>query len=692
MSEQSDLEISLSLKGETQYSVELRYSQPGSDVEIRLLTETDLSVEFDMEALRERLLDEEAYGRLLTQSLFAPSEIKRAFGMAQASAASAPAKLRLRLLLAPSASSLHSLRWETLRDPSNLDKRLTTDASLWFSRYVASYDWRPVQLRSMRELRALVVVANPADLSQYQLAEIDVARELETVRNAFEGKIPLTELATENRATLANIFNELRQGYDILYIVAHGTIQAGEPYLWLENDSGEVSRVEGDSLVRRMRELEHRPRLIVLASCQSAGTGASGDTESSFTALGPSLAEEGIPAVLAMQGNVSQETIARFMPVFLEELRHYGQIDRAVAVARGQVRERSDWWMPVLYMRLRSGRIGWYRAGFGEGFRKWPALTGSIRDQMCTPIVGLSLAESIIGTRRDIARRWAEEHDFPLAAHMSEGLPQVAQFLATSQDAQYARRSLVRYFCEQIRARYPELLSPESRDKELKRLARRELLPYLNKLMSEVWQNKVHEPDEPYHFLASLNLPIYLTADPTDLLSLALKDMGKAPRTEICPWNSYTGSLVVEDKDYYPSIDEPLVYHIFGRLEEPGSLVLTEDEYFEFLIGTANYRHLISHHVRAAFADTTLLFMGFNFDDWDFRVLFRLLMSQEGRSESSKPAHTASQLMPREDNTLSPDGAKDYLEEYFVGASINIFWGDTRVFVRELRRHLEGQI
>jgi tetratricopeptide (TPR) repeat protein len=45
------------------------------------------------------------------------------------------------------------------------------------------------------------------------------------------------------------------------------------------------------------------------------------------------------------------------MPVFLRELRRDGQVDRAMAVARGAVRERPDWWMPVLYMRLADGRI-----------------------------------------------------------------------------------------------------------------------------------------------------------------------------------------------------------------------------------------------------------------------------------------------------------------------------------------------
>ena len=48
-----------------------------------------------------------------------------------------------------------------------------------------------------------------------------------------------------------------------------------DPWLWLEDDQGLVSRTPGRELGERLRELEKRPRLVVLASCESAtkGTG-----------------------------------------------------------------------------------------------------------------------------------------------------------------------------------------------------------------------------------------------------------------------------------------------------------------------------------------------------------------------------------------------------------------------------------
>ena len=105
------------------------------------------------------------------------------------------------------------------------------------------------------------------------------------------------------------------------------------------------------------------------------------ETRGSLAGLGPRLAEAGVPAVIAMQDDVSIETIERFTPAFFEELRRDGQIDRAMAITHGVVRARPDWWVPVLFMRLRSGRIG-YKPGFGderEGMRKWPALVNNVK-------------------------------------------------------------------------------------------------------------------------------------------------------------------------------------------------------------------------------------------------------------------------------------------------------------------------
>ena len=83
--------------------------------------------------------------------------------LARASAQTLEATLRVRLLIDPSAHELHQLHWETLRDPQD-GALLFSGENIVFSRYLSSYDWRPIRLRPQADLKALIVVANPSGL------------------------------------------------------------------------------------------------------------------------------------------------------------------------------------------------------------------------------------------------------------------------------------------------------------------------------------------------------------------------------------------------------------------------------------------------------------------------------------------------------------------------------------------------
>jgi hypothetical protein len=685
----ADLEIGLHRRDTENYGVELRFLHPEGDADVRLIGAVPALVQFDLDRLRELAGDADAYGQTLTDSLFANSAVREGFLQARSSAQSLDLPLRLRIFVGPSAPELHGLRWETLRDPQD-GSHLVTGEHLLFSRYLSSLDWRPVGLRPRADLAALVVVANPEDVVEWQpggqpLAPLDVEGELERARAGLAG-ISLTTLASGGSATLERITTELREGSDVLYLACHGALLDGEPHLWLEDEDGQADVVPGIELVTRLREMRQRPRLVILASCQSAGQGdsARSDDGGALAALGPRLSEAGIPAVIAMQGNVMMQTVAEFMPAFFRELQRDGQIDRAMAVARGTVRERADWWVPVLFMRLKSGRL-WYAPGFsGErrGLEKWPALVRNIRQGRCTPILGPGLTEHLIGSRQQIARRWAETYQFPMAAHDQENLPQVAQFLSVNQDAMFLRDELETYLCQEVRERYGIDAGQDG------------CATSLNEMVSKVGtQYRQRDAAEPHRVLAQFPLPIYITANFGNVLAEALEEAGKEPKVELCRWNEYIEmlpSVYDDDPGYRPNEQSPLVYHLFGHLKEPDSVVLTEDEYFDYLIGVTRDKDLIPPVVRRAMADTALLFLGFRMEDWDFRVLFRSLMSQEGRGRRSRYAHVAVQIDPEEGRIQEPERARRYLESYFQGADISIYWGNVLDFIRELQERWEG--
>jgi hypothetical protein len=679
------------------YTVELRVSRPDSDAETRVSSRFTVD-KIDLEALRRQGFDAEPYGRLLGHCLFADSKLRAAFAEARAVAEAGNAALRVRLFVGPSAPELHALFWEALRNPDD-GAPLFTGERILLSRYLSSPDWRPVRRRPKAVLHGLVVIANPTDVQSYgpggrKLASLDVAAELARAKAGLEG-IACTELASGGRATLDGLVQQLREGCDVLYMVCHGALVEGEAWLWLEDATGKTHRVAASELIQRMRELSNVPTLVVLASCQSAGSGADARTSDggALAALGPGLAEAGIPAVLAMQGDATIATMAAFMPVFFRELQRDGQIDRAVAAARGAVRDRNDWYVPVLFMRLRGCSL-WYRPGFEEGaqLRNWAAVVSQIQTRRWTPILGPGLTDALLGSRREIAQRWAETFRFPMAPHNREDLPQVAQFLAINQRAEiFPQNELISYLRSDLLERYHDELPAELRERKPDELP----ADHLGRLISALGaQRRKRDPAEPFAVLARLPITIYVTAAQNDLISDALREAGKDPHVDFCRWHDDLVDLPGPEPDFVPDLQRPLVYHLFGRLEYPESLVLTEDNYFDFLISIKKNKELVPLVVKRALSDAGLMFLGFQLDAWNFRIMFRAIMDQEGgRGRRGLYAHVAAQIDPEEGRVIEPRGARAYLESYFQKPNetqVSIYWGTPDDFAHDLVKRWEG--
>ena len=680
MTDFAELEISLNKAAGGQYSVELCFSQPQSDAETRVGDETPILVNFDLAALQDLAFDPLEYGKQLSASLFADEKLRTGLAQARVSAAGAP--LRLRLAIGPAAPELHTLYWETLVDPADANARLSTSENLLFSRYLPSSDWRPVDFRSKGDLKALAAVANPSNLENYKLAAVDVNGELARAREALNS-ILLTELGAAEACTLNALFEKLRAGVDIFYLAAHGTSGAGgEPRLWLQTEDGQAAITSAEVFVQRLKELQTLPRLVVLASCESAGKG-SGEV---LQAFGPRLAQAGIPAVIAMQGKISMESIRRFLPVFFTELEKDGQIDRALAVARGTIRDQQDFWMPVLFMRLKSGKV-WYLPGMAESgaaFDKWPTILASIQAGQCTPILGPGLYEPLIGSWQELAAGLAAQFNFPLAAFLRNSLPNVTQYISVNQDLNtlftYFERLLRSPLQQRFAADLPETLQTPNAN----------LLEVFSRVGAKA---RERDPGDQHRVLASLPIRIYITTNYDNLLADALKEAGKAPEVVLCPWREgllLDESVYDREPGYLPTPERPLVYHLFGHLSLPDSMVLTEDDYFEFLIGfTANKKRtpqVIPPAVLRALTDSALLVLGFHLDDWDFRALFRTVMIQQGGGRRARYAHVGVQLEPDDARNQNPVRARKYLEKYFGQAEINLYWGKAEDFVRELAR------
>ncbi len=680
----ADLEIGLHRHSADAYAVEFRFSQPNSDTDNRLVQNAEgrpVLAQFALAELAQLVVDPAAYGKALTRSLFADQACQVAFSQAKTNAQALDAALRVRLFIGPSASELHNLYWETLCDPLD-GSSLGKNENILFSRFLSSLDWRPVRMRSKTELSALAAIASPSDLGDYGLAEVQVEDELKRVSESL-GTITCTRLPEgEKRVTLNNLFACLRDdACDILYLMCHGILKGGESWLFLEDDAGKVARVPGSELINRIKGLPQPPRLVVLASCQSAGS-PSGDV---LSALGPQLAGGGIPSVIAMQGSISIETLEKFLPAFFDDLRRDGQVDRAMASARRAISGRPDDWMPALFMRLKSGRL-WYVPGFGEGqedFEKWESLKGFILEKTCTPIIGPGLTELWLGQQSEIALRWAEKHNFPFSPFEQENLPRISQYIVRRDGPAYLRLAFRAAVRDELVRRYRDLL-PEDLLKAAA-WSPDQVLKGLDLAADKSWASGGIEA---HRQLAELRLPVYITTSPGNLLAHALTKIGAQPVERLCPWWS---NWIPETRWRYddePTPEKPLIYYLFGHISVPESLVISEDNYFDFLIGVTRSKELIPEVVRARLTSTALLFLGFGVDDWSFRILFRTLMAQEGSDQLKFYSHVAAQLEPDGTRWLDPRRARRYLDRYFAGEKISIFWGQPDEFLKELAQHM----
>ena len=466
----------------------------------------------------------------------------------------------------------------------------------------------------------------------------------------------------------------------------------------------------GREFVSRLRELLDLPRLVVLASCMSAAPeaadGATTQDDGALSAVGPEIAAIGVPAVVAMQANISVATVTQMMPRFFSELRDDPEIDRAFSVARSLVQGRDDWWVPVLFMRLRSGRI-WYEPGFSGGVDEWPALLDQIEGGRLTPLLGPGLADGIVGSRQELARQWARAYKFPIPPPLDEDLPQVAQFVAKMRGEGFLRDRLRDFVGRRIVDNFRDKLTASLGPEWLARVEKKTDDPAaLGELVREVGRLAREDRHEGHNVLASLPLPLYLTTELSGLLADAVQgtkpagslakrlgsDEPRVPVSESFRWTSragveWGGMPSSDPAEIAGTVERPLIYSLFGQLERRGSVVLSEDDYLEFLTSFSNRdkQASIPHQVLDALVDTSLLFVGFRIDDWDFRVLFRAILSLEGSGKLQDYPHWAIQLDPEASSQLDPRQVRSYIERYFGrGVPLTIYWGNTATFLRQL--------
>lgn len=337
--------------------MELQFRLPDRQERAQLLQPDGLPVTLPQTAALLAASDPAAYGRLLTATLFAEPRARTALAVARAQADTAGLSLHVGLDLSACEPEVQALRWETVQDPELQQPGWGLSERMPLSRRLARTELLPLRSPASPPRDALVALAAPVDLGQQDFSPIPVASELQRAQDALRSlRLAVLARAHGRACTLERLLDAVRGGPDILCLIAHGRRVDDEVYLWLEDESGLSAPVASTALATRLNALAPaaRPALLIFAACESGAVGAGGMP---LAAVGPLLAGWGFGAVLAIGGNLSYATNAVFLPALLREALRDGVIDRAVAAARGSVRDRPDWWAPILWLQLPHGQL-----------------------------------------------------------------------------------------------------------------------------------------------------------------------------------------------------------------------------------------------------------------------------------------------------------------------------------------------
>jgi len=188
--------------------------------------------------------------------------------------------------------------------------------------------------------------------------------------------------------------------------------------------------------------------------------------------------------------------------------------------------------------------------------------------------------------------------------------------------------------------------------------------------------------------LASLDLPIFITTSYSNFLEAKLEKLGKPARTQLCFWDGNKAGINPDhlpDPKFNPTPQNPAVYHLFGLEQHRETIVLSEDDYMNFLISATegfNSTELFPSPLRLALPSARLILIGYNLRDWDFRALFRFLLM--ARKTAKKKKSIAIQLKPVLGNKDYERGSETYLKQFFDDYDFTVVWNNPDEFIYNL--------
>ncbi len=209
-------------------------------------------------------------------------------------------------------------------------------------------------------LRILVTISSP-----HNLEPLNVDAERAKVEKALE-KLKarqVVEIDFTSKATISTLQRALRHAkstqrpYHIWHYIGHGTFDpATQNSMLAFCDDSNMSYAVGGFQLGTLFSSYPDIRLVLLNACEGART----SREDPFAGVAAALVERGIPAVIGMQCEISDEAAITCAEEFYAALVDGLPVDASLTEARRAVFFMPNWveWAtPVLFMRVRDGQL-----------------------------------------------------------------------------------------------------------------------------------------------------------------------------------------------------------------------------------------------------------------------------------------------------------------------------------------------
>jgi hypothetical protein len=129
-------------------------------------------------------------------------------------------------------------------------------------------------------------------------------------------------------------------------------------------------------------------------------------------------------------------------------------------------------------------------------------------------------------------------------------------------------------------------------------------------------------PSPVLNALAELGFPLVITTNYDRLFERALIIAGQDPRVSV-----YTPNLEATTDYRDPSAQSPVVFKIHGDIERPETIVITDEDYIQFVLRMSNKEPFdpVPLTLKYYLTGWTTLFVGYSLLDYNLRLLFKTL-------------------------------------------------------------------